>query len=160
MNLRVVALVLALALDALLVARLARAPAPTPVRLHAIAPPLVHVPGAGEDTVLAPETTAGVPPDGLQRALTWVVQAQGTTTQRAALAELDNRRAALGPSFEEGARLRVAVAGDAAALVTAMGAERTTAFLDAREDLSARWAEARAWSELVARLAGARAGTP
>ena len=160
MSLRVVALLLALALDALLVVRLVRARPATPVRLHGIAPPLVHVPGAGEETVLTLETTMGAPPDALQRALARVVETQGTAEQRAALRAIDGRRAALGPAFDEGTRLRVNVAQDAAEIIAAVGADRTAAFLDAREALSARWAEGRAWTELVARLAGTPGGAP
>ncbi len=149
MNLRVVALGVALVLDGLLAVRLVRARPDVPVRLHGVAPPLVHVPGAGEDTILAPETTAGAPPDALQRALAQVVQAQGTPAQRQALAGMDARRATLGPSFDEGNRLRVAVADDAADLVHLVGTARAGAFLDAREALSERWAEGRAWRDLL-----------
>ena len=153
MKLRAVALVLALGLDLLLGLRVLRPEVPALVWIHPIAPPLVHVPGAAEETILDGSGPGAAPPDAIQRGLARVVQARGTPAQREALRALDARRAALGPSFSEGHRLRAAVAADAADLVDRLGPSRVAAFLDARERLSATWAEARTWDGLAAGLA-------
>jgi hypothetical protein len=135
------------------------------------APPLTHVPGAGEDVLLAEvaPVTEGLrppapPPDeALRRGIGLVVNGVGSPAQRAALTS-----AGLGPDgfrsrHEERVHanlLRAEVARDAAGLVEALGLARVDAFLAAREDLSRRYAEGAAWDMLAEPAAPALRSAP
>jgi hypothetical protein len=120
------------------------------LRVHPVAPPLVHVPAAGEDVLGDQPPT---PPDALRRGLERVVEATGTDSQRTQRAALRRRAEDLARGRAAGHAPRVTVAAETAALVARLGPVRVEAMLAARERLSASMAEGRAWDEAVARIA-------
>ena len=125
-----------------------------------VAPPLTHVPGAGEDVLLAevPSGTDGLRPPApppavaLRHGIGRVVTGVGSPSQKAALTA-----AGLGPDgfrrrHEDRVHanlLRAEVAGDAAGLVEVLGPTRVDTFVAAREELSRRYAEGAAWDGLA-----------
>ncbi len=115
--------------------------------VHPVAPPLTHVPGAGEET-LAPQNSAPPPGHALREGVIRVVRATGTPAQRAALARIGPSRDAA-QARARAVALREAVARDAAELMRTLGPARVGAMLAAREDLSWRYAEGKAWTVLV-----------
>jgi hypothetical protein len=123
---------------------------PARVRVHPVAPPLVHVPAAGEQ-VLGDMPPA--PPDALLRGLERVIEATGDPAQRSARVTLRRRAEALVRARGGGHAPRAEVARATAGLVARLGPERTEAMIAARERLSASLAEGRAWDEAVARIA-------
>lgn len=125
-----------------------------------VAPPLTHVPGAGEDVLLAEAApvTDGLrppapPPDEvLRRGIGLVVNGVGSPAQRVALTSAGLGADGFRRRHEERVHanlLRAEVARDAAGLVEVLGPARVDAFLAAREDLSRRYAEGAAWDMLA-----------
>jgi hypothetical protein len=115
--------------------------------VHPIAPPLTHVPGAGEETLL-PQDGRPPPAHALREGVARVVRATGTPAQRAALAQAGPTREGATARARAHA-LREAVTRDAAALMRTLGPARVAAMLAAREELSWRYAEGKAWTTLV-----------
>ena len=134
----------------------------TPSRgtLLPVAPPLTHVPGAGEDVLLAeaaPVTDGLRPPapppdEALRRGIGLIANGVATPKQTYALSAARLGPEGLRARDEERVRadrLRAEVARDAAELAEVLGPARVDAFLAAREELSRRYAEGAAWERLA-----------
>jgi hypothetical protein len=118
--------------------------------VHPVAPPLTHVPGAGEDAILRGSAPVGPPGDvALREGLLRTIQATGTPEQRSRAQTLMRATGAQAPSRARAHALRAAVAADTAGLVEQLGFARVEAMLGARERLSWRYAEGLAWSRLA-----------